>query len=178
MPQAVTHVLIALIIAELIRDYFVKDKKKFPLHYVLIAGVAGLLPDIDIIVYWVLYWFGFSINEVHRTFSHNLFVPFIFLVIAGITWKFKSKELGKHHLKLHTIFLMIVLGVFIHLALDATLGGYIMPFYPFSAFSIGLNLVSALPPILQQLVSPTLDAILLILWLIHEEFRHKISSFI
>lgn len=178
MPQAVTHVLAAIIIAEIIRDYVVKDKKKFPLHYVLIAGVAGLLPDIDIIAYWVLYWFGFTLNEVHRTFSHNLFVPLVFLIIAGITWRFKNKELGKHHLKLHNILLMISLGVLVHLALDATIGGYIMPFYPFSTFAVGLNLVSALPPILQQLALPTLDAILLILWLVHEEFRHKISSFI
>tara|TARA_Y100000034_G_scaffold125404_1_gene174896 strand:- start:851 stop:994 length:144 start_codon:yes stop_codon:yes gene_type:complete len=47
MPYAVTHVLVAIIVAELLRDYW----KKFNLHYVLIAGIGGLLPDIDIIVF-------------------------------------------------------------------------------------------------------------------------------
>ncbi len=53
MPQAVTHVLIALIIGSFVRDFYIKkkDKKKFPLHYILILGVAGLLPDIDVAVY-------------------------------------------------------------------------------------------------------------------------------
>ena len=49
MPYAVTHVLVAIILAEIIRDYIVKDKKKFPLHYILIAGIAGLLPDVDVV---------------------------------------------------------------------------------------------------------------------------------
>ena len=52
MPYAVTHVIFALVIADVIRDYVVRDKKKFPLHYVLIAGIAGLLPDIDILFDW------------------------------------------------------------------------------------------------------------------------------
>ena len=54
MPYAVTHILIALIVADVIRDYVVKNKKKFTLHYVLIAGIAGLLPDADTIIYLVL----------------------------------------------------------------------------------------------------------------------------
>jgi len=190
MPQAVTHVLIALIIVELIRDYFIKDKKKFPLHYVLIAGIAGLLPDIDIALYWILHWFGFTLQEVHRTFSHNLFVPVAFLLLAGLTLKLKSRKLkskelkkefgklGKHHLKIYMIFLMIFIGSFIHLLLDFLLSGNIMPFYPVSTYSIGLNFVDKLPIPLSGLAIPTLDAILLVLWLIHEEFRHKISSFI
>ena len=52
MPQAVVHVLFAIIALDLVRDYLIKDKKKFPLHYVFIGGVAGLLPDIDIPVFW------------------------------------------------------------------------------------------------------------------------------
>ena len=178
MPQAVTHVLIALIIASLIRDFFVKDKKKFPLHYILIVGLAGLLPDIDIAAYWGLHWFGFALNEVHRTFTHSLFFPLATLILSGLTLKMKNKELGKHHLKVHTIFLMITLGIFIHLILDATVAGNIQPFYPFSDFTIGNNVTAFMPEPLDTIFFPSLDAALLVLWLIYIEWRHKISNFI
>jgi len=180
MPQAVTHVLIALIIASLIRDFYIskKDKRKFPLHYVLIAGVAGLLPDLDIIAFWVLNFFGFSLQEVHRTFTHTLFVPLLFLIIVGLTWKLKNRELGKHHLTIHIIFLMLALGSFIHLLLDAFLSGMIKPFYPFSSFAVGFSVVKYLPLQLQNLFFPSLDAVLLVLWLIYLEWRHRISDFI
>ena len=178
MPQAVTHIIIALIAGSLIRDYAVKEKKRFPLHYILILGIAALLPDIDVAIYWILHWFGFTLSEVHRTFSHNLFVPLLFLAIAGLTWKLKNKELGRHHLKIHTIFLMIALGVFIHLILDATIAGRIMPFYPLSTFSAGNNITALMPEPLNQLFFPSLDAALIILWLIYIEWKHKISDFI
>jgi len=177
MPQAVTHILVALILVELFRDYFIKDKKKFPLHYVLIAGIAGLLPDIDIIAYWLLYFFGFSLDEVHRTFTHTLFFPLLFLVLALITTKVKAGITSKHHLKLNIVFIMIAIGSFIHLILDSIFAGTIMPFYPFSYSSFGLNLVSLLPETLANLAMPSLDAAILVLWLIHEEYKHKISRF-
>lgn len=178
MPQAVTHILIALIIAELIRDYLVKDKKKFPLHYVLIAGVAGLLPDIDVALYWILYFFRYTLSEVHRTFTHTIFLPALFLIFAGVFWKVKIRELGKHHLKLHNIFLVVALGALIHLILDFVLSGVIRPLYPFFISEYGLNLVSFLPVPLNDIALPCLDAALLVLWLISIEVRHKISRFI
>src|SRR4030067_3414559 len=100
MPQAVTHFLIPVILLELFRDFFVKDKKAFPVHYVFIGGLAGLLPDLDIAVYYILSFFGFTLEEVHRTFSHNLFVPLIFVILGLLAYGFKNKELGRHHLKL------------------------------------------------------------------------------
>ena len=178
MPQATTHILIALVIGSLIRDYVLKNKKKFPLHYVLILGLASLLPDFDVALYWILYWFGFGFFEIHRTFAHSLIIPAIFLILSGLTWKYKNRELGKHHLKVHTIFLVIALGVFIHLVLDFLLAGSIMPFYPFSHVSIGENLVNFLPSPLNGIFFPSLDAALIILWLVYLEYKHKISDFI
>jgi membrane-bound metal-dependent hydrolase YbcI (DUF457 family) len=178
MPHAVTHFLIPVILLELYRHYFVKDKKSFPVHYVFIGGLAGLLPDIDIAVYYILSFFGFTIQELHRTFSHNLFVPLFFVFLAGISSKFKNKKLGKHHLKLRNIFLVISFGIFIHLLLDAIVQGNIMPFYPLSNMIIGLNLVNLFPSNWQNTIIPTLDAVLLITWMISLEVRHKISQFI
>lgn len=180
MPQAVTHVLVALIVASLLRDVFVRKKKKgkFPLHYVLIAGVAGLIPDIDVAAFLGLHYFGFALNEVHRTFTHTLFLPLLFLVLAIVFWKFHNKELGKHHLTLHGVFLMIALGSFIHLALDAGVAGVIMPIYPFSDYTIGFSILKFIPEAFQNLFFPSLDAFLLVLWLIYLEARHRISDFI
>jgi len=178
MPQAVTHVLIVLILLELYRDYFVKNKQAFPLHYVLIGGLAGLLPDLDIAVFYVLSFFGFTINEVHRTFSHNLFFPLLFVILAVPFWNFKNKELGERHMKLRNIFLIIGFGVFMHLVLDLIFSGYVMPFYPISTFSVGLNILKYAPEAWRSTIEPSIDAALLVIWLIYIEVRHKISSFI
>jgi len=178
MPQAVFHIVIAILIAEFIREYVVKDKKKFSIYYVFIAGLAGIIPDLDVAVFWILSFFGYSLNDIHRTFTHTLFLPLLFLILSFIFWNLKIRELGKHHLKLHTIFLMIVLGCSIHLILDATIAGTIRPFYPLSNFELGYDLMGFLPYALQQVFFASLDAAVFILWLIWLEYKHKISNFI
>lgn len=180
MPYAVTHVLIAIILLELFRDYFVKNKRAFPLHYVLIGGLAGLLPDIDVAVFYLLSFFGFTIEQVHRTFSHNLFVPLAFFVIGIVIYgfKIKSEKLGEHHLKLRNIFFVIAFGIFIHLLLDAVVSGTIIPFYPLSSYPVGFNLINLVPATWKETIMQSIDALFLVLWLIHLEIRHKISDFI
>lgn len=194
MPYAVTHVLIAIIIAELIRDYFIRDKKRFPLHYVIIAGVAGLLPDIDILFYILsAILTGISpattINELsvssfHPSFTHSILLPLVFLLFAycfliAERKGFKrikgiEKKAVKHHLRISGILFMVALGTAVHLLLDGTLSGYFRIFL----FSnpIGLNLIPANR--FGEALTQGIDAVLLLLWLIHEELRHKISDFI
>lgn len=178
MPNAVTHFLIPVILVELFRYFFVKNKKSFPIHYVFIAGIAGLFPDFDIAIYYVLSFFGFSYSEIHRTFLHTLFIPLIFLFSTIPFYKFKSKKLGEHHLRLKNMFLVFAFGVFIHLLLDATIDGTIMPFYPLFDFTIGLNLMALFPSFWQNTIISVLDAGFLILWMVSLEVRHKISEFI
>ncbi len=60
MPFAVTHILVPILILEVFRNIFFKDHKKFPRYYILIAALGGVLPDFDIGVFYVLYFFGFS----------------------------------------------------------------------------------------------------------------------
>ncbi|MBL7147521.1 MAG: metal-dependent hydrolase [Nanoarchaeota archaeon] len=173
MPYAVTHVLVPLVIAELIRDYLVKDKKNFPLHLVLIAGIAGLLPDIDVFFSWI-----FNLTSVHRAFTHTFILPLLFLILAFVFRNVKIKYLVKHRLTLTNIFLMIFLGTFIHVLLDGILLGSITPLYPLFNFKFALNLVYLLPSAIQETFLPALDAVLLVAWLIHEELKHRISKFI
>ena len=184
MPQAVAHILVPLVLVSLFRDYLVKkrikkNKKKFPLIYALIAGLAGIIPDLDIAAFWILYFFEFTFEGVHRTFMHTLFIPLIFILLASIFYNLKNpKYLEKNKLKLWIIFLMISLGSFIHLILDATFQGTINPLYPILDFRIGLNLLRYLPDTLERLAAPSIDAALLIIWLVYLEWKHKISSFI
>jgi hypothetical protein len=190
MPYAVTHVLVAIIIAELIRDYLVKDKRKFPLHYVLIAGIAGLLPDIDILFYLLV---GISpiaaINELsvtsfHPSFTHSLlWIPILLIFAFLFLWferkKFKEikkieKKVVRHHLRISGILFMIALGWATHLLLDGVLSGYVRILFLSQPF--GLNLIP--PTRLGNVIAAGIDAMLLVLWLIHEELRHRISRFI
>lgn len=169
MPQAVFHILAALIIADLIRDHVFR-KKHFPLHLVLVAGIGGILPDIDVFFWWVAQMMSDSAGYVlfHRTYTHSLFFMLLFLIPAFICYDYEKGRWRK-------IFLMISLGVFIHLMLDAIFQGTIMPLYPLSDFAIGLNLYA---DAFAGTIAQGVDAILLVLWLVYIEWRHRISDFI
>ena len=180
MPQVVLHILVPLIIMALIKDWYDTKKGKgfFSLHYVLIAGIAGILPDLDIALFWVLFFFGFSLTDVHRTFAHTLFVPILFLIASGVS-RFKiRKTIGRHNLRWSIIFLMIAFGSFIHLILDSIFSNGVAFFYPISTITFGLNLISYFPSPLDSLLIPSIEGALLIMWLIYLELRHKISDFI
>jgi len=180
MPQAVIHILVPLILAALFKDWYeARDKKqKFPLHYVLIAGIAGLFPDLDIAAFWILNFFGFTLDQIHRTFLHTLFIPLLFVILFFAFQNVKVKQIRKHKIKLNVVFLMIAFGSIVHLILDSIFIGLITPLYPVLTFSIGLDLISYLPPPLDILFIPSLEAVLLVLWLIYLELKHKISDFI
>ena len=180
MPTAVTHILVPLILVALYRDYVLSDKERrsFPLHYVLIAGLGGALPDLDIGAFWILHWFGFTLEQVHRTAFHSIFVPLILLGLAFLFSKVKIGELGRHKLTLSKIFVMLAIGTVAHICLDGFVSGDVDLFAPFSDFSFGFNLVGYLPPELSGLAIATMEGILLIFWLVYLEWKHKISDFI
>ena len=168
MPLAVTHVLLSIIMVDLYRDYVAKHKRYFTLHTVFIAGFAGLLPDIDILLNWFLT--VFAANVLHRTITHTLLFGLIFLIPAFIFWHYK-----KHKISMY--FFVTTFGVLFHLLLDFVFSsdnGGIMLFYPFSAAPYALNLLKGLSPN----IFAAIDAIILLLWLWHEEIKHKISDFI
>jgi membrane-bound metal-dependent hydrolase YbcI (DUF457 family) len=177
MPFAITHILIPIILLEIFRDYFVKDKSKFPLRYVLIGGIAGILPDLDIGVFYILSFFNFTIEQVHRTFSHSLLLILIFLIPGIIVFLSGNRKLsGK--LKTGTILLIISFAFLTHIILDGLIAGQVMPLYPLSLTPIGLNLIQFFPLAWQDTIWQSIEAGLLVLWLIYLELRHKISAFL
>lgn len=174
MPLAVTHVLLSIILVDLFRDYVIRDHKKYlTLHTIMIAGIAGLLPDIDIPINWILGFFGKSFALMqHGGLTHTAFFGLIFLIPGFILWK-----KGRH--KTAVYFFVITLGVLFHVFLDYLLGGGryegIMWLWPLSsqAFKIHLLRYSNLSNL-----PAGIDALILLGWLWHEEIKHKISDFI
>ena len=169
MPYAVTHVILTIIIADMYRDYVAK--KKFSMWYVLIAGIAGLLPDADIPLS-----FGTSYN-FHRLFTHSM-LWFILIFLAGLAFFMIKKQeykvfrwiVPKNAIVM--FFMAVAFGWFMHILLDCSISadGY-------------LNIIPTVPlwfcpaPFPGD-VAAGIDAIILILWLVHEQWRHEIKDYI
>ena len=167
MPNAVVHVLFSIIILDLFRDHFLKNKKSMPLHYILIGGIAGLIPDIDIPLYWFLSSIGFDVPFFHRVFTHTLLFLSVF-IIAALVFLYINRKASE-------IFGIISYGIAVHIFLDWLFTGGIAPFYPFSNYVSGVDLfgMTGLPAF-----SEGFEAVVFLLWLWHEEKTHKISDFI
>ena len=182
MPYAVTHILVPILLVSLFRDFVLKPgKRKFPLHYVLIAGLGGVLPDIDIVFSVFLRMIGQSDWWVHKTFTHSLFFPLAFLLVALLLKPFHTKAVvctrRGHKLHLTIISLMLAFGTFIHIILDLLFGEQAYLFYPFYLVNWGINLfsLSGLP---WPNTAALIDGILLVIWIVYLELKHKISDFI
>ena len=165
-----------------IRDRILSKNAKahFPLHYVLLAGLGGVLPDIDIFASIVLKIFGSTDWWVHKTFTHSLFFPLIFLILFVVFSKtHESINIcsGKHKMRISLISLMLAIGTLAHIALDSLAGEPVRWFYPLSAQAFGTNLFS-LSGLEFGLTAALLDGILLVVWIVYLEIKHKISDFI
>lgn len=173
MPLAVTHVLLTIISIDLYRDYIAKHKKYFPLYTILIAGIAGLLPDIDIPINWLLNSFGYSFELLtHGGITHTVLFGLIFLIPAFIFLKKKKNKTA-------TLFFVITFGVLFHVFLDWLLGGGgfygIMWFWPITTQTFKIHLLSKINLLN---IPAAIDALILLGWLFHEEAKHKIKDYI
>ncbi|HLC96069.1 MAG TPA: metal-dependent hydrolase [Candidatus Nanoarchaeia archaeon] len=176
MPLAVTHVILTVILVDLFRDYFLKKRhhKYLTLHTLLIAGIGGLLPDIDIVLRMIGQSMGFVITDLlqHGGITHTPFFALFFLIPGLILWKQK-----KH--KVAVYFYVITFGILFHTFLDYFLGGGnhqgVMWLFPFTTYTWKLHLLNNLA---LDSVPQALDALILLGWLWHEEIKHKIKDFI
>lgn len=161
MALAVTHVILTIVLIDLYRDYIAP--KKFPTKYVLIGGIAGLLPDIDIPIGWIMRFFTGTEVISHGTFTHSLVFPIILAFAAFLSYEVAKKP------KIGLLLGVVAFGLFFHSVLDCVFNPYML-FLPFSTakcpFDIPQNIVIGV------------DAIILLLWLIHEEWSHKIRDYI
>ncbi len=167
MALAVTHVLVAIVLLDLARHYLF-GQQRFPRYLVVIGGIAGLLPDIDIPLGWLLSFFTGTEIGLHRLFTHSLFFVFLFLLM-GIIRQYQEQGNEKRWSK---IFYVIAFGWFIHLVLDCLYGGSSSFLWPFDG---GISFCPAKP--LDDLYAMGIDAILLVAWLVHEEVQKKVKDY-
>ncbi len=175
MPYAVTHVILTIVIADIYRDYFAK--RKFPMVYVLIAGIAGLMPDLDIPASGLInLLFGANYN-FHRIFTHSLLYAMVFFAASTLFFIFGKKEYSVFRRKVQNravvlFFLAMAFGWLMHVSLDCGLSG-----------DGYLNLIPSIPlkfcphPFSSDVLAG-FDAAILVLWLIHEQWKHDIKDYI
>ena len=115
MPLAVTHVILTIVLVDLYRDYILKNKKYFTMHTVMIAGIAGLLPDIDIPLSKIFALFSIHIDLIeHGMITHTPIFGLIFLIPAFYFLKKENKTMAYY-------FFAITFGILFHIFLDLKL---------------------------------------------------------
>ena len=163
MALAVTHLLVAIVILDFFRHY-VFGLKKFPRYLVVIGGIAGLAPDLDIPLGWIVHQITGKAVNYHGQFTHSLFFVVLFLMI-GVVRQYQKDKTGA------AIFYVIAAGWFIHLPLDCIFHGGNNFLWPISA------MLSFCPAWFTDLQAMSIDAILLVIWLVHEEVHKKIKDY-
>ena len=107
----------------------------------LLGFVAGMVPDLDILIQSdtdpLLYL------EYHRQFTHSLvFIPFGALIVAAIGFVFVKRWLSFTH-----AYLACLLGYATHGLLDACTSYGTQLFWPFTDFRVSWNVVSIIDPL-------------------------------
>lgn len=164
MALAVTHVILTIILLDLARHYLF-GKKNFPRYLLVVGGIAGLFPDIDIILTWFYQLLTGSSLNLHRLFTHNLLFPVILLAFAFFFHYQKNLKWAK-------LSYVVSFGWFFHLLLDCFYGGpetFLQPLWLFNPFCPFRGISS--------LTATYIDAIILVLWLLHEELHQKIKDY-
>lgn len=173
MPLSVTHVLLTIIAVDLYRDFMAKHKKYFTTWTLLVAGIGGLLPDLDIPLNFVANALGYNVPLLaHGGFMHTPFFGLLFLAPFAALWAMKKHRMA-------VMFLVVSFGILFHAFLDWLIGGGgitgIMALYPVSSHGfVGpwLGLMEGFP------LREAIDAVLLIGWLVYIQWKHKIKDFI
>jgi hypothetical protein len=161
MALAVTHVILTIVLIDLYRDYIARNK--FPTKYVLLGGVAGLFPDIDIPLGWAYNLLTGSQAYFHGTFTHSVLIPIVLAIASILAYEVSGNR------KLGLVLAVISFGWLFHLILDCVFSPY-MIFLPFSTIACPFEISTEL--------AIGLDAVILLLWLVHEEWTHKIRDYI
>ena len=171
MVLAVTHSLISAFYVFLVKKWF--NLRFINNNHLFVAAVAGILPDLDIIIRCFNNLLNLNLPEIlgHRGLFHTPFFALLFL-IPGIILLFTKKR------EYSTYLFIIAWGIILHICLDyLTSGGIhkgIMWFFP-----IDNTIYSGILGEKDWIVGFTMDidAILLILWLFWLVKKEKIKEF-
>ncbi|HIJ11436.1 TPA: metal-dependent hydrolase [Candidatus Woesearchaeota archaeon] len=164
MALAVTHIIGTILILDLFRHY-VFGKKAFPRYLLVVGGVAGILPDIDIIIGKLVSWMSGTTVNLHGVFSHSLFIPVLFVGIGFFLQYNENMDTAKWYY-------VIAAGWFLHIILDCGFNAYSTFLWP-----LHIDTMRFCPSKLAGIYRSGIDAILLVVWLVHEEVHNKIKEY-
>lgn len=170
MAFPVTHILVPMFILETYRRYFAK--KGFSKWWVVVAGLLGGAPDLDILFGWVLK--GYLYTGYHRQVTHSMIIPILTLIVGLVLYALYSKGVVKNKGFRTSYILMFLatIGFTTHIFLDL-ICGFHQWFYP-------LEWKLYLPNLLRtKYRAAMLDGILLVAWILYdEEFLNDIIQFL
>ena len=159
--------LLPMILLDFLRHKVFKNKRNLPNRYILIAGLAGLLSDIDIPISYL-----FSGVIVHRGITHTVWISLLFLLGFAILQFAKKQDIAK-------FFLMISIGTGSHVVLDILTAGSLQLFYPLSNAYFAVNLIPTFFPHIEVTFAYTvLDALLLFGWVATMILRRRVKDII
>ncbi len=156
MAYTVTHFLTSAFLAVLLKAKFSEIKKYINVKELFIIGLFGALPDIDVVPFILDSYFNLGLPNIHRLITHNLVISLIIFFIGFLLYT-KYKKLG-------IIFMLGGVGWTSHLVLDWIFSGTITPFYPFSTYETGLNLIPEGNLRLGTYVLGAIDAAVFLTW--------------
>src|SRR3989344_4866727 len=160
MALAVTHIILTIAFLDIFRHY-VFGLKKFPRYLLVIGGIAGLAPDLDIPISWILTLITENTVNIHGLFTHSIFFALLFAVIGAVLQY-------KKNLKWAKIFYVVAVGWTLHILLDCAFNAYSTFLWPLS-----INTKMFCPTGFLESYRSSIDAIILVLWLLHEEISNK-----
>ena len=156
MAYAITHFFTSVFLAVLLKSKFSEIKKYIHVKELFIIGLFGILPDIDVFPFIINSYLNLGWLNIHRLITHNLTIATAIFLI-GLFLYFKNKKWG-------LIFMLGGIGWSSHLFLDWLLSGTITPFYPFSNFETGINIIPENNLRLGSYVLGGIDAAVLLTW--------------
>lgn len=132
---------------------------------IVVGGIAGLAPDSDIPLSWAISWITGTDVSYHGLYTHTLFFVALFLII-GLVRQYQKDSAGA------MLWYVIAFGWFVHLPLDWVYGWCKNFFWP---------IASTFPYcprwVFSDSLGASIDAILLTLWLVHEEVHKKVKDY-
>lgn len=163
-----------MLLTRLFAKKFLRINKTTELKLIsFIGGLAGMLPDTDLLIFFIkkIFALTFSISSlhiVHRTLTHSLVFALFFLVLALLFHK---------HKKIFVALLVISLGVTIHIGTDLFTANNMVLFYPFSEAMSGINILAGSSYSYSTRLLMSIDAILFVLWISWLYYKNKLTDF-
>jgi len=153
MPLAATHIIATTSLLSNLRSKYLESISTSK-YFVFLAALGSLLPDIDIPLGWLLGSAGLVFK--HGTVTHTFLFALFFLLISFLFDALRKENVSQ-------AFLVLFLGIIVHLLLDYILGGGakegIAWLYPFSKETYKIHLLFLLP---SNNTLEALDAIVLL----------------